>query len=325
MIEPVEPIKKKDLIRLDKEVDLKLQAKFDEEEILAREKAKKVEEANIALIETWDDIQAKIDADHQLAERLLVQEQEELSVEEKATLFQQQKVEDEKETTEIKKLMEIIPGEEEVAIDAIPLAIKSPSTYVSHPSTEEVKAKLDKIIDNPILLDRTPVLTTTFHVAWRILFTFVVQVQRFVSCALAALLGPDYTQDESFRISPTILSNSNFSKDPSKVTLIELTDFMVAGLEAPGSLPQKRKKPKSKKTPTKTKRNHTELAVRDCLPRLSGGGTHKSQPLSEGKKSNPKDSVGNIQPINIGLPSTSSDEGAAKTTLLSEGPCGDED
>ncbi|GKF98543.1 hypothetical protein Tco_0297326, partial [Tanacetum coccineum] len=40
----------------------KLQAEFDEEERLAREKAKK--EANIALIETWDDIQAKIDADH---------------------------------------------------------------------------------------------------------------------------------------------------------------------------------------------------------------------------------------------------------------------
>ncbi|GJR04784.1 hypothetical protein Tco_0527768 [Tanacetum coccineum] len=38
-----------------------------------------------------------------------------------------QKVEDDKETTDIKKLMEIIPDEEEVAIDAIPLAVKSPS------------------------------------------------------------------------------------------------------------------------------------------------------------------------------------------------------
>ncbi|GKA00965.1 hypothetical protein Tco_0673630 [Tanacetum coccineum] len=38
-----------------------------------------------------------------------------------------QKVEDDKETAEIKKLMEIIPDEEEVAIDAIPLAVKSPS------------------------------------------------------------------------------------------------------------------------------------------------------------------------------------------------------
>nr|GEW63190.1 hypothetical protein [Tanacetum cinerariifolium] len=37
-----------------------------------------------------------------------------------------QKVEDDKETSELKKLMEIISVEEEVAIDAIPLAIKSP-------------------------------------------------------------------------------------------------------------------------------------------------------------------------------------------------------
>ncbi|GJW94456.1 hypothetical protein Tco_0174128 [Tanacetum coccineum] len=192
-----------------------------QEERLAREKAKKEEEANIALIETWDDIQAKIDADHQLAKRMQAQEQEELSIEEKATLFQQllekrrkhfaakraeekrnkpptkaqqrkimctylknmegyklkdlklkefdsiqemfdrafkrvntfedfrtelvegkekragteliqeitkkQKVEDDKETAELKQLMKIIPDEDEVAIDAIPLAVKSPT------------------------------------------------------------------------------------------------------------------------------------------------------------------------------------------------------
>ncbi|GJX32962.1 retrovirus-related pol polyprotein from transposon TNT 1-94 [Tanacetum coccineum] len=48
--------------------------------------------------------------------------------------------------------------------------------YVSHPSTDEVKAEVDKIVDNPILLDRTPVLKTAFPMAWRLLFTFVVQV-----------------------------------------------------------------------------------------------------------------------------------------------------
>ncbi|GKD78290.1 hypothetical protein Tco_1340911, partial [Tanacetum coccineum] len=47
LIEPVEPMKKKDLIRLDEEVALKLQAEFDEEERLAREKAEKEQEANI--------------------------------------------------------------------------------------------------------------------------------------------------------------------------------------------------------------------------------------------------------------------------------------
>ncbi|GJW84919.1 hypothetical protein Tco_0158064 [Tanacetum coccineum] len=64
--EPVKSMKKKDQISLDEETALNLQAEFDEEERLTREKAQKEEEANIALIETWDDIQAKIDADHQL-------------------------------------------------------------------------------------------------------------------------------------------------------------------------------------------------------------------------------------------------------------------
>nr|GEW49829.1 putative ribonuclease H-like domain-containing protein [Tanacetum cinerariifolium] len=76
--ESVKPKKKKDQIRLDEEAALKLQDKFDEEERLAREKE---QEANIALIETWDDIQAKIDADHQLAKRLQAQEQEEEDLE----------------------------------------------------------------------------------------------------------------------------------------------------------------------------------------------------------------------------------------------------
>ncbi|GJR58879.1 hypothetical protein Tco_1501041 [Tanacetum coccineum] len=62
---------------------------FNEETRLAREKAEKEEEVNIALIETWDDIQEKIDVDHQLAKKMQAQEQEELSIKEKATLFQQ--------------------------------------------------------------------------------------------------------------------------------------------------------------------------------------------------------------------------------------------
>ncbi|GKD64607.1 hypothetical protein Tco_1306715 [Tanacetum coccineum] len=52
-------------------------------------------------------------------------------------ITKKQKVEDDKETTEIKKLMEIIPDEEEVAIDAIPLAVKSPNLYVGR---EEVSS-----------------------------------------------------------------------------------------------------------------------------------------------------------------------------------------
>ncbi|GJS04151.1 putative ribonuclease H-like domain-containing protein [Tanacetum coccineum] len=68
-----------------KEEALRLQAAFDEEDRLARDKAQQVEEANIV----WDDIQAKIDVDYQLAKRLEAQEQHELTIEEKSTLFQQ--------------------------------------------------------------------------------------------------------------------------------------------------------------------------------------------------------------------------------------------
>ncbi|GJX97486.1 hypothetical protein Tco_0353284, partial [Tanacetum coccineum] len=218
--EPVKTMKKKDLIRLDKEFASKLQDEFDEEERLAREKAEKEKESNVALIEEWDDIQAKIEVDHELDQRLQAEEQEELSVKEKAKLFQQlleqrrkhfaaksakenrnkpptqaqqrkimctypkkmegkkpkdlknksfdciqklfdrafkrvntfinfktdlvegsskrageeleqestkkQKVDEDKDKTELQSLMEVIPDEKEVTIDVVPLATKSP-------------------------------------------------------------------------------------------------------------------------------------------------------------------------------------------------------
>ncbi|GJW96687.1 hypothetical protein Tco_0178495 [Tanacetum coccineum] len=67
MVEPKKPMKKKELIRLDKDITLKLQAKFDKEVRLAREKAEKEQEDNVALTEEYDDIQAKIKVDHELA------------------------------------------------------------------------------------------------------------------------------------------------------------------------------------------------------------------------------------------------------------------
>nr|GEU39249.1 hypothetical protein [Tanacetum cinerariifolium] len=67
--EPVKSLKKRTLeqIRMDEELDAKLeaeiQAEFQEEEMIAREKAQQEVEANESLINTWDDIQAKINAD----------------------------------------------------------------------------------------------------------------------------------------------------------------------------------------------------------------------------------------------------------------------
>nr|GEW88920.1 hypothetical protein [Tanacetum cinerariifolium] len=74
MIEEPMKAKKKDPIRLDEEAAKRLQAEFNEEERLVRKKAKKEQEANIALIETWNDIQANINVDYQLAKRLQAQE-----------------------------------------------------------------------------------------------------------------------------------------------------------------------------------------------------------------------------------------------------------
>ncbi|GJV77557.1 hypothetical protein Tco_1509141 [Tanacetum coccineum] len=68
MVEPEKPLKKKDQIMFDKEVAQKLQAQLDaeleEEEKLARQRE---EDANIA---EWDNVQAMMDADYELAARL---------------------------------------------------------------------------------------------------------------------------------------------------------------------------------------------------------------------------------------------------------------
>nr|GEV38457.1 putative ribonuclease H-like domain-containing protein [Tanacetum cinerariifolium] len=179
-------------------------AKFNkEEQRLARESTQKEQEVNSALIEKWNDIQAKINVDYQLAERLQAEEQQELNDAEKATLFMQllkkrskffaakraeekrkkpptrtqqrkesskkaeadaieisskragteleqesskkQKLKDEKEIAELKQLLKIIPYKEEVAIDAIPLAVKPPS-IVDWKIHKEGKRRYYKII-----------------------------------------------------------------------------------------------------------------------------------------------------------------------------------
>ncbi|GJT95291.1 hypothetical protein Tco_1090809 [Tanacetum coccineum] len=70
--EQVKPMKRLEQIRLNEELSFKLQAKEEEEERLAREKVQQIKEANIA----WDDVQAKVKADYQLAQRLQAHETE---------------------------------------------------------------------------------------------------------------------------------------------------------------------------------------------------------------------------------------------------------
>nr|GEY43912.1 hypothetical protein [Tanacetum cinerariifolium] len=195
LIEELVILKKKDQILFDEEVARKLQEEIFEQERLVGERATQEEEANSELIETWEDIQAKVDADYQLAERLQAKEQEQLTDVEKAKLImdimkkrrklfaakrttekrnkpptkaqqrsimneakttqessskragdkldqeisKKQKVEDDKESEELKKCLEIIPDDgDEVTIEATPLSSMSP-TIVDYKIYKEVK------------------------------------------------------------------------------------------------------------------------------------------------------------------------------------------
>ncbi|GJW16052.1 hypothetical protein Tco_0020185 [Tanacetum coccineum] len=203
MTELEKPLKKKDQIMYNQEVALnlqaQLQAELEEEERLARQKEK---EANIDLIESWDNIQAMMDADRkkhfaalraqekrnkpptkaqkksmmstylkhmvsykqsQLKNKLFVEIQKlfdksmtrvnmfvdmdtelversekraEDSTKRAGTELEQEvakkqkiddaKMDDDQEEARMKELMNIVPDEEEVEINAIPLATKPP-------------------------------------------------------------------------------------------------------------------------------------------------------------------------------------------------------
>ncbi|GKA65429.1 hypothetical protein Tco_0765136 [Tanacetum coccineum] len=138
MVEEPLKMKKKDQISFDEKEAIRLQAEFDEEERLARGK----DEANVALTEEWNDIQAKIDVDYQMAQQMQVEEQEKLSIEEKSKLFVQLLEARKKHFAAINMDTKLVEGsevrvegsetraegnEEEVTLDAIPLAVKSSS------------------------------------------------------------------------------------------------------------------------------------------------------------------------------------------------------
>ncbi|GKC58865.1 hypothetical protein Tco_1086463, partial [Tanacetum coccineum] len=126
------------------------------------------------------------------------------------------------------------------------------------------------------------------------------------------------TEDKKFGFLPPILSNSNFTKDPSKVTDIELTTHMIAinnqrdsvsllplaaklkkgksqtvtstlpksqGLEASGALSKKSKRPKSKKPPTETK----------VTPPKPTEGSEQSHSVSSGIVPDPQDLERDVQ------------------------------
>ncbi|GJW01358.1 hypothetical protein Tco_1556609 [Tanacetum coccineum] len=85
MVEPEKPKKKKDQIEYDADVAQRLQAELDEEARLEREREEEASKA--ANIAEWDDVQAMMDADYELAAKLQAEEQGEISIEERSKLF----------------------------------------------------------------------------------------------------------------------------------------------------------------------------------------------------------------------------------------------
>nr|GEU28611.1 retrovirus-related Pol polyprotein from transposon TNT 1-94 [Tanacetum cinerariifolium] len=195
MIEPKKPLKRKKQIMIDEEIAINLkshmQAELEEEETLARQKEK---EDNIALIESWDNTQAMMDADCELPARLQEEKRGEFSIEEKSRLFvelmdkrkkhfarlraerikntelvkgsekaaegsekaaegsekakkgsskrasdkleqedaKRQRIEEENESTEFKRCLEIIPDDngDDVTIEATPLSFTSLTLFI---------------------------------------------------------------------------------------------------------------------------------------------------------------------------------------------------
>nr|GEZ19216.1 hypothetical protein [Tanacetum cinerariifolium] len=139
MVEPEMPLKKKAQISLDEAFAFKLQAKEDEQERIIKKKAQQIKEANLAS----DDVQAKIEAEFELAQRIQAEKQEQLTDDEKARLFmdskrardeleqesaKKHKVDDDQEAAELKRCLEIVhDDEDDVTIDATPLSSKSPT------------------------------------------------------------------------------------------------------------------------------------------------------------------------------------------------------
>ncbi|GKD89960.1 hypothetical protein Tco_1365467 [Tanacetum coccineum] len=170
--------------------------------------------------------------------------------------------------------------------------------------------------------------------AWRILFTFVIQV-----------LGGNYSSTEQINSIQQLLAYSLIIGTEVDIGEIIYSDL---GLEASGALSKKRKRPKSKKPPTKTMvtlpnliegfeqsysfslgivpdpqdlERDMELASTG-LPSILDDGTRKSQPLPESSATHPKDSGGNKQPLDRDITSTTPDKGTTKTTPCPEGSLG---
>nr|GEV08103.1 hypothetical protein [Tanacetum cinerariifolium] len=151
MIELKKPLKKKDQIALDEEVvrklEVEMRAVMEEEERIAKEK----DDANRARVNTF------VDMDTKNMEESLKKTQEEGSSKRARQELKQEGTKKQKQveqelakvahdnTVELKRCLEIVPEDDDVAIEARPLSSKSP-TIVNYKIYKEGKKSYFKII-----------------------------------------------------------------------------------------------------------------------------------------------------------------------------------
>ncbi|GKB22354.1 hypothetical protein Tco_0861755 [Tanacetum coccineum] len=130
--EKPEKVKRRDQGLAQIESDAELAQRLHEEELAEldraqKERQKQEEATSAALAEEFDEIQARIDVDHELAVRLTHEEQEKYIIKERARFSKKQKLEEDNdaEKEELRDSMDVVPRDD-VAIDVKSLATKYP-------------------------------------------------------------------------------------------------------------------------------------------------------------------------------------------------------
>ncbi|GKB41263.1 hypothetical protein Tco_0886205 [Tanacetum coccineum] len=191
-------------------------------------------------------------------------------------------------------------------------------------------------------------------------------LREFWSTVVAFDPFPSTNKPEKRPLREFLVLGGNYSSTEQVSSIQQLLAFnLITGIEvdiweiiysdlgpkASGALSKKRKKPKSKMPPTKTKvtppkptegfeQSHLDSSgivpdpqdlereiqlASTRLPSTLDEGTRKLKPLPEGIATHPQDSGGNKQPLDRDTTSTTPNEGTAKTTPRPEESLGDKD
>nr|GEV34895.1 hypothetical protein [Tanacetum cinerariifolium] len=182
MVEPEMPLKKKDQISLDEELAFKLQAEEEEQEKIAEKKlnklnmrkffaAKRTEEKRnrpltkaqqrslmcnyLKNIDGWKPKESTKKDEAETAQQSSLKRKGDKLEQERS---KKQKVEDDKESKELKKCLEIIPDDgDDVTTDATPLSAKSPTIvdYKIYKERKKTISKFSKLMDSLVYKKRT--------------------------------------------------------------------------------------------------------------------------------------------------------------------------